>query len=488
MSEVIFHVWRRMDWLMITGFALAYFIYLAAPGLTWINTDSDSSIYIAAALHFLPTHPTGAPAFNLINMGIVRALPLVSPAHALAIGSAVASGITAGMIYGKTRSVIATMVFLAAGLVVSQSTIIESYALVTMCMVGMYLWRDRPLAVVGFGLIGLGTHHLIGLTLLPVLFTHWQNKTLSRAHLLLLLAPLWYLYLPLSLKPDFIDIWLRGNGWMDYLEYFGSQGGLTLGLAIVSQDALTRLADFVPIVLSGFAAALLPIAARFRNDLLTWCMVLPFIHYGFGLPHVAFVYAMPGFAFGGIMAAQGIPRIQEWLKEYDARKYVPWLVAAPAALMIAVNLWVFDIGRSLDPEMTATAFYNDLYELPDDAVIWTYHRGWELVTVRLFNQDNDTRIDYILRAHNDIAQARDAIREAYHDGRLYHTQLANPQDYATRIEKTDPTAIWINVLKQWYRVPGDEPATINPQFLEEWYLKNDIPPEAWAYDWESDSL
>ena len=44
--------------------AVAYFGMLSAPDITWINTDSDSGIYLWSTQHLGLSHPTGAPLYN----------------------------------------------------------------------------------------------------------------------------------------------------------------------------------------------------------------------------------------------------------------------------------------------------------------------------------------------------------------------------------------------------------------------------------------
>jgi hypothetical protein len=353
---------------------------------------------------------------------------------------------------------------MASGLVVSQSTIIETYALASLLMVCMWAWRDNKAALIALGIVGLGVHHLIGLALLPILFQQWRNRTLTWHYALLGLGILWYLYLPLTNRPPFDDVWLRGDSLMDYVNYLFGQKGLVLGLAVYSPDALVRAADLAPIMVGGFAAALVPMLVRTRNDLLTWLTWLPIAHYAFGLPHVAYVYMMPAFAFGGVMAMEGVEIIKGWAVQHEWRKWLPAMVAAPALFLMALNLSVFNIGGQLDPELTASQFYEDLHGVNTEAVVWTYHRGWELVVIRLHNKRHGTNIDYILRAHHDIDSAQDAIRTAYRKDWLFATRLTDASTYATVIEPATPYEIWPNVLKQWYGV-------------------NPVQPEDWIVDW-----
>lgn len=440
----------------ILGFALAYLVPLVAPGLTWANTDSDSSIYLASAKYIIPSHPTGAPLFNVLNAVILRVFPasdMNQQAWMLAMVSAVASSLTAAALFYHTKRVIAPLIFLAANLVVAQSTIIESYPLVTLLMVSMYVWRHNKWVVIGTGIVGIGIHHLIGLALLPILYQKWRNGDLSWAYLWLLISPLSYLYVWLS-ADCLPNSWLTSCDLKGFVRYFSGQSYLIFGLAIMddnwhlARDLVVRFFDFNVFLLSGFLAALVPIALRFRNDLLTWLFVLPLIHYFFGLPHVAFVYMLPSFAFGAIMAT-------EWL---EGRPQIKWAVVPVACIALLFNFQTYDIGRTLDPNLTATQYYNDVLELPDNSVIWSpQNRGWEMLTGRLVNLDHGK--DHIIFTRKwPLPEIRETIWTQYNRGKLYTTYLVDPRTYETRLTRTNPYEVWpeIVTLMYWPDPPPDE--------------------------------
>ena len=232
----VYNNWRL---LAVLAVSLAFYIWIAAPGLTWINTNSDSSTYLAAAKFFIPSHPTGAPAFNLLNAGFLRAFPFGDEAWRLALLSAIFAGITSAIIYYHTKSIIAPLTYMASGLVASQASIIETYSLISLLMVSMYVWRQHTWVIAVTAIIGLGIHHLIGLTLLPILIWHYSEwRTMRQSFhdadlrrdggLILTPAPslrgylvahkvfwtiplgaLWYIWLPLTFWPE--SIWIESN-------------------------------------------------------------------------------------------------------------------------------------------------------------------------------------------------------------------------------------------------------------------------------------
>lgn len=453
MKETLTEVWRRWPIQIVAVIAMAYFTALAAPSLTWINTDSDGAIYLNAAKHLMPSHPTGAPAYNLFNVGMLWIVPYNDLAWRLALGSAIFAGATAGLLYKETRSLIPVLIFAGAGVVVSQATIIETYSMVTFCMVGMYVYRRQVGVAVAFAFVGLGVHHLIGLTLIPLFLWHRSEGYSLKPYLWLLLSPLWYLWL-LTVRPD--SVWLSELTIPSIIDYFSGQGGLVLGIAIlgegraVTPDAWTRLADAAVFIFGGFLAAIVPLVLRRKNDLLFWLFALPVIHYVFGLPALAWVYLMPAFAFGGVMA-------WDYLQKSEAIPHMRTAVAGFAVIAVLWNFGTYDIGKSLDPDLTATAFYNSLDDIPKDAWVFTARRGWELITIDLYSRDHDGKMAGATRHfyQQPIGDIREAIAIAGHEGRLYRTVVTDPKTYAADLQEATPWDIWPELIKQRYKFEPD---------------------------------
>ncbi len=443
---------RYTSWLVFAG-ALFFFVWITAPGMTFVNTDADGSIYLAAAKYLIPSHPTGAPVFNLFNHVLLKAFPVGSEAWRLSLGSGIAAAITALLLFKNTRSIVAPLVFMGSGVVASQVSIIETYAVSTLFMVAMYHWRHSPKIVAILAVFGLGIHHLVALTFIPILMWHIAHRRDFdiRWYALVPLTALWYIYLPLAYYEG--SFWISANNIAGYRQYFSGNSGLILGLALMPPDDLfIRIVDIVPILLGGFVAATAAIVLRMRNDLLTWLFILPILHYALGLPHVTYIYTIPAFAFGGIMAAQ-------WLREHHIN--YSYAIGGVAALMVLVNWFAYDIGDELDGGQTAEVFYAALADIPADSVIWTYSRGWELTTAILYNFDNGTHIKELFNRNEEITieDVKARLEDAANRDTLFHSVLDNPRTYASHLEPVEPEAIWPDVVKEFYgakQPPADE--------------------------------
>ena len=133
----------KLPYFIIFGLTLSYFLWMTATDSTWVNTDSDGNNYLAAARYLVLTHATGAPLFNLVNWLLIR-LPLPgTDFFQLAIWSAVFSAGTATLLYHITKNYLAPLIFIASGVVVSQSTILELYAPVAFLMVLSYYFHTK---------------------------------------------------------------------------------------------------------------------------------------------------------------------------------------------------------------------------------------------------------------------------------------------------------------------------------------------------------
>ena len=329
--------------------AVAYFGMLSAPDITWINTDSDSGIYLWSTQHLGLSHPTGAPLYNLFGHLVTKPFDTIrESAQALSLLSAVCSAITCYILYLETKRFLAPLIFAAAGVVVSQSTIIETYAATTLCMVLMYYWRDKKWLFLIPAILAIGIHHLAGLALVPLLIYRrtWTD-------LFILIGALWYIYYPFAVRPD--------AGWSEqpWLKYFAGQNFLIGG--IDPQVSLpTRLYEFLTVMVGGLGIATIFLFRITRLPKLIWFLIgLPLLYYVTDLPPQTYVYTMPSFAFLGIALSKVIENKHEVI-----------VVTISCLLMVGFNIYYFDIGNRLDPEPTsARIFLEDLKRLPEGSIV-----------------------------------------------------------------------------------------------------------------------
>ncbi|GAG00944.1 unnamed protein product, partial [marine sediment metagenome] len=152
--------------LLVFGAVFAVLIIDLAPSLTWINTDSDGAHYLLAAKYMMTAHNTSAPLFLLLGR-LFLFLPFGSEAWRLGLISVLATTGCTVLIYMVVRhhlidnpkarlyAIIASLIYGGSALVISQSTIIESYALSTMLSVGAYYCAIKKKWILVSVIIGL---------------------------------------------------------------------------------------------------------------------------------------------------------------------------------------------------------------------------------------------------------------------------------------------------------------------------------------------
>lgn len=363
--------------ILVLGLSLAYFIWLAAPDITWINTDSDSTIYIWSTTHWGLSHPTGAPLYNIIGNILNQGATVQEAAQHLALLSAICASITTLIIFLETRNFIGPGIFLASGLVVSQSTIIETYAPVTMFIALSWYWRKNkylfPISVA----LGLGIHHLIGISMVLMVFFRYRylNRKLLKTDLLIIpLGFLFYIYLPFAVQPP--ASW-SVISWSNYL--FG-QNFLTGGLDPITSGP-QRLRDFALVFFGGLGITSI-FLFKIRDVALISLILVFIIYYVTNLAPQTYVYLYPSFFFVAVAMGQ-----------IKFGKTTHLVLAINISLLIIFNLFWYDIGRNLDPSPTSARMYlSELQQLPNNSIIYADRRGWEYALQWYIPAENNIKV------------------------------------------------------------------------------------------------
>lgn len=351
--------------ILVFAVVFAYFGILAAPDITWSNTGVDNGAFVFAAMEFpkqVLIHPSGYPLVNFINGVLAQPFETTQQvSHLLAITVALTSAVTAGLLFYLSRSYIAPLIFIASSTVVSQSIIVEVYALATLFSVLLYATRDSKwFALVAA--LSLGTHHIVGLAMLPILIYRWKTGKLHSLDALIPMGLLMYIPMFFGFKPEFV-------GWSNatFRNYFSGQSFMVLGLS-PEDGGLLRLREAFPLFFGGLGITafvfLKFIKEKWKSDMLLVAIaIMPFIYYWTHLLPQAFTYTMPGFAFIGLLIAKYHKTLSP---------VVGVTMSVGFAVMILGNTFIFH-----EDNPSARNFVNQLEKLPEDSVVWTNTRGWE---------------------------------------------------------------------------------------------------------------
>lgn len=385
--------------LVVFGSILTVLLIDCIPDITWINTDCDGPHYIYSAKYLYPAHKTSAPLFLLLGHVFLK-LPFGTEAWRFAMLSVLATTVACIFIYLATRyhtrskwcSIISILVYGSSALVISQSIIIETYALVTMFGTAAYYFSIKRKWVLTALMLGAGgaIHHLIGI---PILILLIFNKELRNWKYIGIMASflLFYLYIPITNRPPYM--WQSPTS--ELATGFLSDNLSTMlmlwgGLSI--WELPKRILDTIGLLGISLGFAIIPISVMLKQwkSPLFWLFTLPIIYYATNLAPQTYVYMMPSIAAGAILAGLGIKKLQNnpaWcIHGYDG------IFTVTLIGMLIFNANYFDVGRTLDKNLSARKFWSEeLSKVPNNHVLLA-QQGWEWAMVYPYNMDNDRNI------------------------------------------------------------------------------------------------
>ncbi len=215
--------WLKKYWIETIIFCIVGAILVGdlANGWTWINTDSDGAHYTLAAKYMWLSHDTSAPLFLLLGR-LFLFIPFGTDAWRFGLILALSTVLASIVIYKIVRyrlkdnpkqrfyALIASLIYGGSALVISQSTIIDTYAFVTMLGLLAYYFAIQKKWIWVSVFIGLlwATHTLFAwMVWIPLLV---QFKPLrDRVCVFITLSFfLFYLYIPIvvAINPP-PDMW-----------------------------------------------------------------------------------------------------------------------------------------------------------------------------------------------------------------------------------------------------------------------------------------
>lgn len=282
--------------ILVVGTVFGVLLMCTASDIVWVNTDCDGPHYIYSAKYLYPAHKTSAPLYLLLSHFFLK-IPFGMDAWRMALVSVLASTATAVFIIAAIRhftvsrwyGVLGALVWGGSALMISQSTIVESYALVTMFGVGAYYFSLKKRWVLTALFLGAGgaVHHLILIPIVVILlanrgeFLKWRYIGIMASFLL------FYLYIPITNREPYMWLSGEGTGTNFFVDNFSTMMMLVGGLAI--WDVPKRLIDTLGVLGVSLGLALIPIVwwmlrgrtVKWYKEPLVWLFGLPVAYYCF---------------------------------------------------------------------------------------------------------------------------------------------------------------------------------------------------------------
>jgi len=388
-------------WIEILTFSIVFLVLLICllPNFTWINTDYDGVSYTMAAKYMSPSHNTSAPLFLLLGR-LFLFLPFGTEAWRMGLISVLATTICSILIYLTIKqhllnnpqvrlySIISSLIYGGSALVISQSIIIESYALSTMLMVAAYYMCIRGKFVLASIFLGLtlAIHPLLFLMIYLVIFIVYKPIRNKKLITYTLVFTLFYLYVPIVIKIH-NDPSMWGNST---ISVFLSHNLATLTMltgTLSIYDFPKRVFDTIGILGISMGLGLIVmiwyfIKEKTYKNVLLWLTLIPIIYFATDLSAETYVYMLPSIAFGAVVIGIGLSKLK--------LRYSYAVLAVAVGLMV-FNANYFDIGRTLDSNLSATEYYNEeLPKLKDGDILLT--GGWTGTIAYLYNKEEGRNI------------------------------------------------------------------------------------------------
>jgi len=381
--------------LVVFGVILAIFLICQSPNMTWVDTNSDGVHLTFAARYLYPAHKGSAPLYLLLGH-LFLYLPFGSEFWRMGLISVFASFADAVLVYiiirkqtNRWYALLGTVIFAGSALVLSQTVIVKYYSLVTMFgLLGYYFvlkskWKSS-IAALG---AGAAVHPIIIFAALPIFIFNKGIRNLKR---LLLLIPfaMFYLYVPIVARlnnPP--NMWGNLTPKSQITDFISTASMLSGTLAIY--DFPKRLFDTIGLLGVSLGVAFLVIIIYvvktkgwWKNQLF-WLFAVPVGYFLTDLSPQTYVYVFPAIAFGSILAATYLPKLK-----------IQWAIATAVVAigLLGYNANYFDIGRTLDKNLSATEFYTqELPKIPDGQMLMPRF-GWEWAMIYVYDKNEHRNI------------------------------------------------------------------------------------------------
>lgn len=371
----------------------------AAPSPTWMNTDSDGIHYTYASQYLYPSHKASAPLYLLLGNLFLR-IPIGTEFWRMALISVISGTIASLFILliikhktnNKWYSIIGALIYGGSALAISQNTIVETYPLVVAVCLGVYYFCLKQKWLTASILIGVAgaIHPTAMLVIIPMLIAYRKELITWRRLGVMACFTLFYLYVPLTNRPPYM--WFPSNkvgGILGFVkDSIDTATMLTGKLAIY--DLPKRILDTGGLILLNFAViGVVPLIYAFKTgkgwykSLLFWLIAIPTIYYISDIAPETYVYIQPSIAFGAIAVGIGLSKLNKKLMIGTA---------VCTIFFLGFNANYFDLGRTLDPNLSATEYYEvELNKVPDGQILMPYY-GWEWAAIYRYNKENDRNI------------------------------------------------------------------------------------------------
>jgi hypothetical protein len=356
--------------------SLAYYVGLCAKSWTWIFVSGDSGDWLASSIWWFVPQPLGSPLFLFLGH-LLNLFPGDLVLKETILLSCLPAALTVTLIYLITThlaswkyGIIAALMTLGTGIFLTQSTVIEEYALATMFLVlayWLYLRNAQKLI-----LVALGCATAIHVVVLPItLFwfyierKEWKSwLKLSWIYILFGISP--YLLVPvlmwLESPPLITGYWSFAN----LKEYVFNTAGIIVGQISIFDFPL-RFLRYCTYLLSGLGLGLIGLLWATHKPIPRHITVLIMIiaftswYYLTNLDPSTWTYLVYTVPFIAVLACLGLAS--------TPKPILIRLAVVSSIVLIGLNSFWLNADLLTRQEPLATEYKQSLEAMPANSVV-----------------------------------------------------------------------------------------------------------------------
>ena len=396
------------------------------PDFTFINKAADSIGYIYSAQYLYPSYHTSPPLYLLVShfflmlpfgteawrMGLVSVLSTMGACvfiYLIITRSMVScwadepwiknSSFYENLVYLRQRArlfgILGILIYGLSALVISQSIIVNTYATTCMLASGAYYFAvTKHWKLMGLMIgIGLAVHLLMGFVLMVLLIAYKEYRTNWKALVITFSFIIFYIYIPLTNRPPYM--WLPDPSqvntmWATITDVVSVINMLIGSLSI--WDLPKRIFDIIGVMgVSIGVITIFPLVYYFKKshkfwrNPLFWLILVPIVLFMGELDMNTFDYMMIAMPFISVAICLGLSQM---VTDYGFKARI----FATATLVIVLGLGIFnciyfDIGRTLDSNLSATKLYREEFDKIPDGSIFMPNYAWEWEAIYKYKMD-----------------------------------------------------------------------------------------------------
>ncbi len=436
--------------ILVFGSVFALFMIDLNPDMTFMCKAADSVGYLYSAKYLYPSYHTSPPLYLLVSH-LFLMIPIGTDAWRMALVSVFSSMGACLFIYlilrrllpdKKWYALLGVLIYGTSALVICQTIVVQTYATVCMLASGTYYFAiQKKWKLVGLMLgIGLAVHLLMGFVLLIVISMYrgankgyWNLRQNWKAIAIMLSFGIFYLYIPLTNRPPYM--WFPSPEQVNPFLAFITDTISTIDFVVGSLaiwDFPKRILDTLGIIgVSIGIITIVPIVYYFKHNKmlknpLFWLAIFPIVLFATELDMNTYDYMMVSVPFLAIITCLGLDAmdyrfgsIMRYAKRMETFRVVVFLTIIGFGIF---NFNYFDLGRTLDPNMsTARLYYSEFAKIPDGAIFMpNYAMEWE--AIYKYNADYNKHIYPICM---DILPSQNYREQLRKDG-IKFTDSTNP--------------------------------------------------------------